>query len=103
LSSTYLKEALNSPPYDFSAIYAISHWLIDILDQCPSRSTHILELGKALHSEVSLSTGLGLFAVWSRFYAEEPPLTFREATQMTDRLAASLGHSTDSPGEFEYA
>ena len=96
-----MKEALNSLSYDFSAIYAISRWLVDTLDQCPSEFAHILELAKALHNEVSLSTGLGLFAVWTKFYLEEPSRTVREATQMTNRLAASLVSSTHYPGMFE--
>ena len=101
LFTTYLKGALNSPSYDFSAIYAISRWLVDTLDQCPSEFTRIFELAKALQDEVSLSTGLGLFAVWTKFYLEEPSRTLREATQMTNRRAASLVSSTDYRGMFE--
>jgi len=99
--TTYLKGALSSSSYDFSVIYAISRWLIDTLDQSPSEFTHIFELAKALYDEASLSTGLGLFAVWTRFYLEAPPQTLREATQMTDRLAASLVSSTDYSGMFQ--
>ncbi|PPQ92825.1 hypothetical protein CVT25_004313 [Psilocybe cyanescens] len=90
-----LKTAISSSSYDFSALYAISNWLLDILNTCSPTFDHLLEQSKALHSAVSLSTGLGLFALWSNMYIDESPKSLLESVKLTNEMASSLKVSSN--------
>ncbi|KDR82591.1 hypothetical protein GALMADRAFT_206424 [Galerina marginata CBS 339.88] len=95
--SNHLKVALSASSYDFSALYAISNWLLDSLENCPSSFAPVLEHSKALHDVASLSTGLGLFAIWSKLFLDELPRAQQEVMKHTERMASSLKDSSDVP------
>lgn len=97
-----LKTAISSSSYDFSALYAISNWLLDILNTCSPTFDHLLEQSKALHSAVSLSTGLGLFALWSNMYIDESPKSLLESVKLTNEMASSLKVSSNVSGECNF-
>ncbi|KAJ3507966.1 hypothetical protein NLJ89_g6013 [Agrocybe chaxingu] len=90
-----LKRVLESPQHDFSTIYSISERLLAALADCPASFHDILEHARVLRRSVSLSTGLGIFEVWSKLYLDELPKPMIEAVESTERLMSSLSDSSN--------
>ncbi|KAH9480590.1 Midasin [Psilocybe cubensis] len=94
---THLIAALNSSAYDFSALYAVSNWLLDNLSKSPPTFDLLLQESQTLHSIVSLSSGRGLFNLWSNMYIEEMSGTILQDVRRTDEMASLLKQSSDVP------
>ncbi|KAJ6508404.1 hypothetical protein C8R45DRAFT_967302, partial [Mycena sanguinolenta] len=95
--ATHLRKARGSTHFDYSAVQAISGWLTDALDDCPSDFFPLAQCAKALQDTVALSTGLGMNEIWSKFMAEAIPNLSSALTAMED-LARRLGDIPTSHG-----
>ncbi|KAJ7029287.1 midasin nuclear AAA ATPase [Mycena alexandri] len=83
--------------FDYSAVQAISAWLVDSLEDCPSAFTPLAQHVKALRELVALSTGLGMTEIWSRFMADKIP-EFPAPLMQLDDLARRLMDTPSSQG-----
>ena len=98
--SAYLKNALKTTSSDFSAFHAICNWFLKALENCMGPFVPLLDSAMTLHDAISLSTGLGLFPVWSALYADNLPQDLRKLMNQTNLLSSSLIESADAPGRF---
>ncbi|PPQ81251.1 hypothetical protein CVT26_015129 [Gymnopilus dilepis] len=85
-----LRSALAHASYDFSTLYAISNWLRDLLEDSSSTFVCLVDHSHTLNALASLSSGLGLFVIWSRLYIEEPSPVQHDSIRRIDRMACSL-------------
>ncbi|KAF7348332.1 Midasin [Mycena sanguinolenta] len=92
--ATHLQKARGSTHFDYSAVQAISGWLTDALEDCPSDFFPLAQRTKALRDTVALSTGLGMNEIWSKFIADTIP-NLSSALTALDEVARRLG---DTPG-----
>jgi len=98
--SIYLKTALSSQPYNFSDMYSISKALLDDLDNCPTSFHGLYEQSKTLHDIATLSTGLGLFAIWSNMYINALPQDLHDVLTQTEKQVASINIGVDNSGMY---
>lgn len=98
--SVYLQNALKSTSSDFSALHAICNWFLKTLGNCPGSFIPLLDNVKALHDAISLSTGLGLFVIWSTLYMDDLPQDLCKLINRTNLLSSSLIESADAPGRY---
>ncbi|KAJ7156010.1 midasin nuclear AAA ATPase [Mycena crocata] len=83
-----LRQAQSHAHFDYSAVQAISSWLVDALDDCPSEFIPLARHAKALRETVALSTGLGMSEIWSRFIAAKlsnPPSSLKRLDTLARR------------------
>ena len=92
----HLKKAICSMSFDFSAVKAVSQWLVEALENCPSLFIGLHDRANLLHSLVSPSTGLGLSDIWSALYIEKLSEDVHESVKLTESLSRSLKISLTS-------
>ncbi|KAJ7264443.1 hypothetical protein B0H12DRAFT_1209400, partial [Mycena haematopus] len=92
--AAHLQKARGSAHFDYSAVQAISGWLTDALEDCPSDFFPLAQRAKVLKETVALSTGLGMDEIWSKFMTNTIP-NLSSAAMALDDLARRLG---DTPG-----
>ncbi|KAF7364926.1 Midasin [Mycena venus] len=92
--AAHLQKARGNTHFDYSAVQAISGWLTDCLEDCPSEFLPLAQHVKALRETVVLSTGLGMHEIWSKLMANAIPDLPAPLTALND-LARRLG---DAPG-----
>ncbi|KAJ7132921.1 midasin nuclear AAA ATPase [Mycena filopes] len=93
----HLQTARANTHFDYSAIQAISGWLVDSLDDCPSDFIPLAQHVKALRELVALSTGLGMAEIWSKFMTDKLGNYPAPLVQLDD-LARRLGDTPSSQG-----
>ncbi|KAJ6530392.1 midasin nuclear AAA ATPase [Mycena vulgaris] len=93
----HLRTARGNTHFDYSAVQAISAWLTDILENCPSDFIPLTHNVKALTETVALSTGLGMSEIWTKFMASKISDFSSTLTQLDD-LACRLGYTPGSQG-----
>jgi midasin len=97
--AAHLRKARGNTHFDYSAVQAISGWLTDALEDCPSDFLPLAQHAKALRETVVLSTGLGMGEIWSKFMAETIP-DLPSALTVLDDLARRLGDTPGHQGHF---
>ncbi|KAJ7451619.1 midasin nuclear AAA ATPase [Mycena latifolia] len=93
----HLRKARGDTHFDYSAVQAISSWLTDAVDECPSEFMPLARHVKALTETVALTTGLGMTEIWSKFIASKIS-DFSSALTRLDDLACRLGETPGSQG-----
>ncbi|KAJ7717676.1 midasin nuclear AAA ATPase [Mycena metata] len=93
----HLRKARTNTHFDYSAVQAISTWLIESLEDCPSDFTPLAQHVKALRALVALSTGLGMTDIWSRFMTDKVP-EFPPSLIQLDDLAHHLADTPTNQG-----
>ncbi|KAJ6585296.1 midasin nuclear AAA ATPase [Mycena capillaripes] len=93
----HLQRARGNTHFDYSAVQAISSWLADALDDCPSDFLPLAQHVKALRETVALSAGLGMNEIWSKFIAEKISEVPSALTAL-DNLARRLADTPSSQG-----
>ncbi|KAJ7673557.1 hypothetical protein B0H17DRAFT_1208374 [Mycena rosella] len=93
----HLRKARGNTHFDYSAVQAISSWLTDALEECPSDFMPLARHVKALTETVALSTGLGMSEIWSKFITSKIS-DFSSALTRLDDLACRLGDTPASQG-----
>ncbi|KAF8890020.1 P-loop containing nucleoside triphosphate hydrolase protein [Gymnopilus junonius] len=93
----HLIGTLDTTSYDFSTLYAVSDWLRHALEKSSAIFSSLRDQSIALHALASLSTGLGLFAVWSKLYLNDPSPVHRMDTSRIESMAASLKGTANIP------
>ncbi|KAK7048623.1 midasin [Favolaschia claudopus] len=68
--ANHLQRARGTTHFDYSAVQAISSWLSDALEGCPSNYLPLAQRVRVLRETVALSTGLGMNEMWSKFSAD---------------------------------
>jgi midasin len=94
----HLKKAIYSTSFDFSTVKAVSQWLVEALENCPSLFIGLHDRANLLRNLVSPSTGLGLSDLWSTLYIEQLPEKVHESVKRTESLSFSLKNSPTSSG-----
>ena len=92
----HLQKAICSASFDFSTVTAVSQWLAEALENCPSLFMGLHDRAKLLRNLVSPSTGLGLSDIWSTLYIEKVSEKVHESVNRTERLSRSLKTSPTS-------
>jgi hypothetical protein len=92
----HLKKAICSASFDFSTVTAVSQWLVEALENCPSLFMGLHDRANLLRNLVSPSTGLGLSDIWSTLYIEKLPENVHENVKRTESLSRSLKTSPTS-------
>lgn len=99
----HLKKAICSASFDFSTVTAVSQWLIEALENCPSLFMGLHDRANLLRNLVSPSTGLGLSDVWSTLYIEKLSENVHENVKRTENLSRSLKTSPTSSSTSIYS
>ncbi|KAF9464151.1 midasin nuclear AAA ATPase [Collybia nuda] len=86
----YLRKASMKSSFDFSAVQAISKWIIDAVDNCPPPFLPLVTQAQALVDAVSLTSGFGLVDIWSTFFVEGLSALSSTELDTIDKLASSL-------------
>ena len=81
---------------------AVSQWLVEALENCPSLFMELHDRSKLLHNLVSPSTGLGLSDIWSTLYIEKLSENAHESVKRTESLSRSLKTSATSSSTSFY-
>ncbi|KAF9533063.1 hypothetical protein CPB83DRAFT_903057 [Crepidotus variabilis] len=90
----YLRQALDSGPCDFSALYAISEWFQECIPRSDVAFSHVVDLANSLHHSVSPSRGLGFFNLWASVYHAQPAIEKMETARKTEKaLSGPVGTS----------
>lgn len=92
----HLKKAICSASFDFSTVTAVSQWLVEALENCPSLFMELHDRANLLRNLVSPSTGLGLSVIWSTLYIEKLSENAHESVKRTESLSCSLKTSPTS-------
>jgi hypothetical protein len=98
----HLKKAICSASFDFSTVKAVSQWLVEALENCPSLFIELHDRATLLRNLVSPSTGLGLSDVWSALYIEKLSENAHESVKRTESLSRSLKTSPTSSSTSFY-
>ena len=98
----HLKKAICSTSFDFSTVTAVSQWLVEALENCPSLFIGLHDRANLLRSLVSPSTGLGLSDIWSTLYIEKLSENVHESVKRTESLSRSLKKSPTSSSTSFY-
>lgn len=104
---THLRRTLENSPLDHSALFALAR---SILNTLGAGSVYLVALqrhAQTFNDLVSLTSGLGLFDVWSSLYAEDSSCFSKESLTRLDELATTLNYgveraSTSSKHGFLY-
>ena len=92
----HLKKAISSASFDFSTVKAVSQWLVEALENCPSLFIGLHDRAHLLRNLVSPSTGLGLAEIWSMLYIEKLSEDVHESVKRIESLSSSLKNSPTS-------
>lgn len=95
----HLRRARGNTHFDYSAVQAISGWLTDALEDCPSDFLPLAHHTKSLRETVALSAGLGMNEIWTKFMAEKIA-DFPPELMVLDGLARRLGDTPGSQGNW---
>ncbi|KAF5382460.1 hypothetical protein D9615_002742 [Tricholomella constricta] len=68
----YLRSISAAAFIDFSALHAVSRWIVDTIENSPSSFSMVNSQVHQLKDIISLSTGLGLIEIWSGFLLDRP-------------------------------
>ena len=98
----HLKRAICSVSFDFSTVKAVSQWLVEALENCPSLFIGLHDRANLLRDLVSPSTGLGLSDIWSTLYIEKLSENTHESVKRTESLSRSLKTSPTSSSTSFY-
>lgn len=98
----HLKKAICSASFDFSTVTAVSQWLVEALENCPSLFMGLRDRANLLRNLVSPSTGLGLSDIWSTLYIEKLSENAHESVKRTESLSRSLETSPTSSSTSFY-
>ncbi|KAF8895596.1 hypothetical protein BD779DRAFT_1609097 [Infundibulicybe gibba] len=96
-----LGRVLQSSPFDFSAVHAITRWIVDELTSCPPHFLSVRNKAKTLYDTVTSSSGIGLIDIWLGFFSDQlliPPTELHELDFLSCRMigptARNLRRST---------
>lgn len=92
---THLRSTLENSPLDHSALLALARSTLDALS---AESVYLVALrrhAQTFNDLVSLTSGLGLFEVWSSLYAEGSSYFANESLNRLDELATSLNNDVE--------
>jgi midasin len=98
----HLKKAIGSASFDFSTVKAVSQWLVEALEGCPSLFIGLHDRANLLRNLVSPSTGLGLSDIWSALYIERLSENSHESVKRIESLSRSLKASPTSSSTSFY-
>jgi midasin len=98
----HLKKALCSVTFDFSAVKAVSQWIVEALENCPPLFLGLHDRANLLRNLVSPSTGLGLSDIWSTLYIEKLSENAHESVKRTESLSRSIKTSPTSSSTSFY-
>ncbi|KAJ6531011.1 hypothetical protein B0H10DRAFT_2171534 [Mycena sp. CBHHK59/15] len=93
----HLRTATGNTHFDYSAVQAISSWLTESLEGCPSDFMLLADHVKTLRRTVALSTGLGISEIWASFMTDKIS-DFSPAMRQLDHLACRVGDAAGSQG-----
>jgi hypothetical protein len=96
--SADLVRAVNTSAFDFSALHAISGWLMSLLKDAPSVFDTLREHAHRFHSLVTLAKGRGLFALWAQLYFDDVRQDDKQEIENIEKLLKSLPDSSTSSG-----
>jgi midasin len=86
----HLRKAVINSSFDFSAVQAISRWILDDLEDCSPSFLQLAAQAQALSDAVSLSSGLGLIEIWSTFFVGNRSMSTSSELVDIDKLARCL-------------
>ena len=104
---THLRRTLENSPLDHSALLALARSILDALSAGSVYLVAVQRHAQTFNDLVSLTSGLGLFDVWSSLYAEYSSYFAKESLTRLDGLATTLNNdvertSTCNKHEFLY-
>lgn len=76
--------------FDYSAVHAVSRWIADALEDCPTVFLPLAADVKALRETIALSSGLGMMEIWSSLMTDRPLKPFADDLIRLDFLARNL-------------
>jgi hypothetical protein len=92
---THLRRTLENSPLDHSVLLALARSTLDALS---AESVYLVALqrhAQTFNGLVSLTSGLGLFDVWSSLYAEDLSYFANESLTRLDELATTLNNDVE--------
>lgn len=92
-----LRRTLGNTPLDHSALLALARSILDTLSVESPHLTTLQHCAQTFNDLVTLTSGLGLFDVWSSLYTENSSETSKELICL-DELATSLNNDADRTG-----
>ncbi|GLB38607.1 putative P-loop containing nucleoside triphosphate hydrolase protein [Lyophyllum shimeji] len=76
--------------FDFSALQAACHWIIDAVENCPQAFVVVASRARALRDSISLSNGLGLMEIWSSLFLDRPLAASSSNLEIVEKRSAAL-------------
>ncbi|KAL0960750.1 hypothetical protein HGRIS_005773 [Hohenbuehelia grisea] len=93
-----LRRAISTTTFDFSAVQAISKWLLNLLSDAPPGFVTLVEAVQKLADTMVLSSGLGLSDIWTAFYLPRCPDPYLQMIQRLDVASTALSYGPKLPG-----
>jgi midasin len=95
--SRHLRAATKGSSFDYSTVRVISKWLTKTLENCSPHFVSLIGYAKTLEAVLSLSSGLGLFEIWSSFLGNRRAEIAAPEISRLDAMACTL---KDVEGEY---
>ena len=92
---THLRRTLENSPLDHSALLALARSILDALSVDSQHLAALQRHARTFNDLVSLTSGLGLFDVWSSLYAEDSSYLTRESLTRLDGFVTSLNNDVE--------